>query len=224
MTTTRAGVDGRRLRGDRTRTAILDHAVALATTAGLEGLTLSRLAGRLDVGKSAVLAHFPSKEALQLAAIEHARHQVVREVVRPALAAPRGVRRLWALHLSRLAFYERAALPGGCFIATAEFEMLGRPGAARDRVAEVVTEWTGLLRGLTEQAVALGELAADTDPGLLAFEVDAAGLACVARPRLTGDHGPYVHARRSVRDRLVGLGADPALLTDPAPAPAREPS
>lgn len=38
--------DGRVARGDRTRTAVLDTAVALATEVGLHGLSLAQLADR----------------------------------------------------------------------------------------------------------------------------------------------------------------------------------
>ena len=44
-----------------------------------------------------------------------------------------GVRRLWAVHQARLAFYESGTLPGGCFFANANFEYNARPGVIRDR-------------------------------------------------------------------------------------------
>ena len=49
--------DGRLLRGERSRGAILDTAVVLATEAGLDGLSLSQLAQRLGVSKSGLFAH-----------------------------------------------------------------------------------------------------------------------------------------------------------------------
>src|SRR3954466_12185286 len=114
--------DGRLLRGERTRTAVLDRALPLATTAGLDGPSLAQLAETLGISKSGLFAHWRSKESLQLAVIEHARQQWTGEVIRPALTAPRGVRRLWAVHDRRLAFYEGEALPGRCFFSNANFE------------------------------------------------------------------------------------------------------
>src|SRR5437870_4778991 len=99
-------VDGRLLRGDRTRTAVLDRALRLATIEGLGGLSLGQLAEAQGISKSGLFAHWRSKEALQLAVIDHARAQWTGEVLRPALQAPRGVGRLWATHDRRLAFYE----------------------------------------------------------------------------------------------------------------------
>src|SRR5262249_44527541 len=53
-------------RGQRTRQAILDQALRLATRVGVEGLTIGRLAEDLGMSKSGLIAHFQTKEALQV--------------------------------------------------------------------------------------------------------------------------------------------------------------
>ncbi|MEU8078291.1 TetR/AcrR family transcriptional regulator [Catellatospora citrea] len=204
------GTDGRLARGERTRTAVLDAAVALASEAGLDGLSLGQLAERLHVSKSGLFAHWSSKEELQLAAIEHARDQWARRVVGPALDRPRGLRRLFALHVSRLAFYSERVLPGGCFFAIAEFESTGRTGTVPDRLAVVLAEWITLLERLVTEAVELGELPLDTVPRRLAFEVDAAGVAALLHSRLLARS--LDDARQAVLARLRGLATDPDLL------------
>jgi AcrR family transcriptional regulator len=205
-----SGTDGRLARGERTRVAVLDAAVALASEAGLDGLSLGQLADRLHVSKSGLFAHWSSKEELQLAAIEHARDQWARLVVAPAFEQPRGVRRLFALHAARLAFYNARVLPGGCFFANAEFESTGRVGAVPDRLAAVLGEWITLLERLVTEAVELGELPPDTVPRRLAFEVDAAGVAALLHSRLLAR--TLDDARQAVLARLRGLATDPDLL------------
>jgi len=209
-----AATDGRVARGERTRHAILDSAVRLASVEGLDGLSLGRLADSLGVSKSGLFAHWPSKESLQLATIEHARTQIVDHVVRPALRQPRGVRRLWAVHDNRIAFYADDVLPGGCFFCAIEFELDSRPGPLRDRVAEVSGEWLVLLRRLATEAVAAGDLRPDTVPDQLAFEVDALGLAAVYQSRLFEPAHVYRTARVAVLDRLRALCTDPSLLPE----------
>ena len=59
-------------KGEITRQAILDRATAVASTAGLEGLTIGKLAGELELSKSGLFAHFGSKESLQVAVLENA--------------------------------------------------------------------------------------------------------------------------------------------------------
>src|ERR1700689_410891 len=58
--------DGRRVKGDRTKRAILAKAVDIASAEGLEGLSIGRLAAELGVSKSGLFAHFGSKLELQL--------------------------------------------------------------------------------------------------------------------------------------------------------------
>jgi AcrR family transcriptional regulator len=204
--------DGRLVRGERTRTAVLDAAVALASEAGLGGLSLGQLADRLEVSKSGLFAHWKSKEDLQLATIEHARGLWASDVVSPTLAQPRGVRRLFALHCSRLDFYTRKALPGGCFFANAKFEFIGRSGTVPDRLAAVHVEWFELLERLAREAVELGELVSGTHIEDLVFEIDAAGVAALLNFRLVA-RGP-LQARRVVLRRLRDLATDPRLLPE----------
>src|ERR1700716_1077289 len=89
--------DKRRIRGDRTRQAILSRAGQLASAEGLQEVSLQRLAGELGISKSGLFAHFGSKEELQLATIEEAGRVFTEEVLRPGLKTPRGLGRVWAM-------------------------------------------------------------------------------------------------------------------------------
>ncbi|MDW3850753.1 TetR/AcrR family transcriptional regulator [Micromonospora sp. BRA006-A] len=206
--------DGRVARGDRTRTAVLDTAVALATEVGLHGLSLAQLADRLEVSKSGLFAHWRSKEALQLATVDRAVAQWQEMIVAPALDAPPGVRRLRALHEARIDFYAARVLPGGCFFANTEFEYNARPGPVRDRLADALSRWTALLERLVQEAVDLGELPADLDVPLLAYEIDALGISAVMRSRLLDPDASYRHARQGLLNRLRALCPEPALLPE----------
>ena len=204
--------DGRLIRGERTRAAVLDQVLLLATVAGLDGLSLSQVADALGVSKSGLFAHWHSKEALQLAVIDHARAQWSDRVIRPALGAPRGVRRLWAVHDRRLAFYESATLPGGCFFANANFEFNARPGVIRDRVAAELTDWMAFLTGLAAEAVALGDLRPEADPGGIAYETESLGVCAVMQAPVLGRDVTFRHARRALLDHLRALATDPTIL------------
>ncbi|MGW5669896.1 TetR family transcriptional regulator C-terminal domain-containing protein [Micromonospora sp. NPDC003776] len=206
--------DGRVARGERTRTAVLDTAVSLATEVGLDGLSLGQLADRLGVSKSGLFAHWRSKEALQLATVERAVAQWQEHIVAPALRAPRGVRRLRALHEARIDFYAARVLPGGCFFANTEFEYNARPGPVRDRLAAAFGSWTALLERLVQEAVELGELPAELDVAQLAYEIDALGIGAAMRSRLLEPEATYRHARQGLLRRLRELCPDPTLLTE----------
>src|ERR687896_565309 len=97
LATAPAPVDGRRARGDSTRRAILRRAMQLASSEGLEDLSIARLAGDLGMSKSGLFAHFGAKEELQLSTVRAARRVFSDEAVTPALEAKKGIARLRAL-------------------------------------------------------------------------------------------------------------------------------
>ncbi|MFD9945427.1 TetR/AcrR family transcriptional regulator [Nonomuraea sp. NPDC059023] len=206
--------DGRRLRGQRSREAILERTVALASVDGLSGLTLGRLAEESGMSKSGFFAHWRDKEQLQLDAVDWAARQWVDHIVRPAMRAPAGVRRLFAMHEARLRFYEDGVLPGGCFFFVAQAEFDDRPGKVRDRVAKAMADWLKAVRAMVEEAVTLGELGDDTDPGRLAFEINALGEATVVHARLIDPAEAYSYSRAAVLQRLRELATDPSLLPE----------
>lgn len=204
--------DGRLARGERTRAVVLDAAVSMASLDGLDAMSLARLAHAIHVSKSGLFAHWPDKESLQLAAVAHARAMWTAHIVTPALAEPRGVRRLWALHERRLGFYADGVLPGLCFFAATQAEFDDRPGPVRDAIAAGINDWLALMRNVAGQAVQLGELRAGTDTGQLAFEIEALGMAVVTSVRLLGLERATAHARTAVLERLRSLSPVPELL------------
>ena len=207
-------IDGRIARGGQTRSVVLEAAVALASVDGLEAMSLARLADAAGVSKSGLFAHWPDKEILQLAVIEHAVRQWLDEVVTPALSVPRGIRRLWALHERRLAFYAAGTLPGRCFFVATEAEFDDRPGPVRDALAAAIGDWYRLIRTVAAQAVELGELRADTDISQLAFEIQALGEAAVTTCRLLQTEQGTAFSRGAVLSRLRALSPTPELLPE----------
>jgi AcrR family transcriptional regulator len=204
--------DGRLARGDRTRAAVLDTAVTLATRNGLDGLSLGQVAHSLGVSKSGLFAHWRTKMDLQLATIERAKESFKERVVAVAMAEPAGVRRLWAMHEARLAYIGDETLPGGCFFVNAQVEFDARTGPVRDQLAVVLREWLDLLERLAVEAVHQGHLPAEVDTRQLAFEVNAAGAVTVYQSRLLPDSSAMSLARAAVLARLRALCTDPDLL------------
>jgi AcrR family transcriptional regulator len=166
------------------------------------------------VSKSGLFAHWPDKESLQLAIVAHAVRQWTQLIVAPALAAPRGVRRLWALHEHRLAFYAAGTLPGGCFFVAAQADFDDRPGLVRDAIAAGTADWRDLLKSVASQAAQLGELHQDTDVGRLAFEIEAIGAAVIVSGRLSRAPQIAGYARTAVLERLRALSPVPELLPE----------
>lgn len=161
----------RRSDGDRTHTAILNTAAAMASIEGIHGLTIGRLADSLGVSKSGLYAHFGSKEALQLETIETAWAIFEREVMLPAVSAPEGLPQLEALLEAYFSYLERGVFPGGCFFAGLLAEEDAGEGPIHDVVAGFEREWMGSMSELVSAAQRLGHVTAGTDPELVAFEL-----------------------------------------------------
>ena len=189
-------------RGADTREAILDHALRLASEVGLEGLTIGQLAGALDLSKSGLFAHFGSKEALQVEVLNLAAELFMQKVVKPALAAPRGVARLRAIFERWVRWPREVTLPGGCIFVQAASELDDRPGAARDRLVVLQREWLATIARVARGAQELGELRRDLDPDQLAFELYGVMLTCNHAMRLLRDRQAVERARRAF-ERLL---------------------
>ena len=175
----------------------------LATVEGLDGLSMGRLAEVTGVPKSSVHALFGSKEELQLATVNAARESFIREVVGPALAAAEpGRDRLLALCDGYLSYVQRRIFPGGCFFVAASAEVGARAGRVHDEVARVQQQWRDLLGQEARAAADQGQLATDTDPAQLAFELGVilAGTDIVSV--LHDDTGAIARGRAAVRSRL----------------------
>ncbi|WP_449561141.1 TetR/AcrR family transcriptional regulator [Mycolicibacterium mageritense] len=79
--------DGRRARGDATRRLVARAAADIATTHGLDGITVGGLSASTGVSKSGILTVFGNREAIQLAAVAEARRVYIDVVIRPALSS-----------------------------------------------------------------------------------------------------------------------------------------
>jgi AcrR family transcriptional regulator len=199
------GEPRRQARGLRTREAILARAVDIASVEGLDGLTVGSLAQQLRMSKSGLFAHFGSKEDLQLATVETARQIFIEKVTRPAIAAKKGMPRLWSLLDHWLALVEKQVFEGGCFFSAASFEFDSRHGVVRDRIAAIMHEWINVISQAVYKAQKAGHLDPKMDPTRLAFEIHAVAMGAHWAFQLLDDRHAYPRARTTVLERLRGL-------------------
>ena len=202
-------------KGDRTRTLILNDALALAGEVGLEGLSIGSLAGRLGLSKSGLFAHFGSKEDLQLATLRQGQQRFEEAVFRQALPSPRGLPRLRALFENWLAWIGRVDRPGGCVILAASVEYDDRPGEIRNALVAGQRELRGALAKAVRLAIEQGHLRPDTDPWQLVFELMGIVLAVHHDRGLLDDPHAPERARRAF-DRLIAAHASARHIEEPA--------
>jgi AcrR family transcriptional regulator len=159
--------------GVQSRRAILLAAAQLATTRGLEGVSIGELAAHIGMSKSGLYAHFKSKQELELATIDTATEIFQREVMSNVPEKPGGFARIDALTEAFLGHLERRVFPGGCFFATVAAQLAPHPGMARDRVMQLQIMWAQQFVVALNEERAAGNIPADADIEQLVFEITA---------------------------------------------------
>jgi AcrR family transcriptional regulator len=183
----------------------LARAVDIASVQGLEGLTVGSLAEQLGMSKSGLFAHFGSKEDLQLATVEAARQVFIDKVTTPAIAASKGMPRLWGLINYWLALVERNVFKGGCFFSAASFEFDSRRGVVRDRIKAIMYEWIGVLTRAVQEAQKAGHLDPKANPVHMAFEFHSIAMGAHWAHQLLDDREAYSRARATALEKLRSL-------------------
>lgn len=202
--------DGRRERGDRTRSAILEGAARLASVEGLEGLSIGRLADHLGISKSGLYAHFRSKEELQLATILTAEAIYERDVVAPAIEAPEGAPRLLAFCDAFFDYVRKGVFPGGCFfVANSLDPATARRGRVKELLARIQRDTLDGIAEWVRDAQVRDGVASGRDPRDVAFEIDSLMTGADRNFVLFSDPSFLEDGRRAIH-RLLSASLRPA--------------
>lgn len=180
---------GRRSDADarETRQSVLRRAADIASVEGLSGVTIGRLAADLEMSKAGVFGQFGSKEALQLATIDLAADLFRATVWEPVEGEEPGLVRLLAVCRSWVDYLGDPPFPGGCFLALTSMEFGAQSGPVHDRLAAVLGRWRRALLRDVRQAVADGDLPADTDPEQVVFVLESLANGTKSARQLHGD-------------------------------------
>ena len=188
-------------KGEETKQAIVDQALELVSTVGLEKLTIGALANATGMSKSGLFAHFKSKEQLQLHVLQEAKQRYIEVVARPAFKERRGEPRVRAIFERTMKQWEND-LPGGCVFHAVAAELDDKPGPARDYLVSVLREQQQMLRRAAEIAVAEGDFREDLDLDLFVFELRSITAAFHVSARLLGDTNAEEMSQRAVEALL----------------------
>jgi AcrR family transcriptional regulator len=153
------------------------------------------------MSKSGLFAHFRSKEALQLDTLQRAQERFNDLVIRPALSAPRGRKRVEAL-FDHWLDWETEALTGGCIFVTATIEFDDQPGPMRDAVVRCQQDWLEFVASVARTAVTEGDFRDDLDTEQFAFQLQGLMLGYHHAGRLMHDPKAREHTRRAL-DQLL---------------------
>lgn len=196
-------------KGAATRQAILHQGVEVAYRVGLGGLSIGVLAAGTGMSKSGLFAHFGSKESLQLEVLARARAEFVDNVIRPALAAPRGEPRVRAL-FERWLESGRARMPGGCLFVKAATEFDEQTGPVRDALVRDHRDLYDSIAQIFRTGITEGHFREDADPEQFAADLDGVMLAYYHANRLLDDPAAETRARRAVEALLAAARSRPS--------------
>lgn len=160
-------------KGEATKSAILDVALATASRVGLEALSIGELAKEVGLSKSGLFAHFTSKEDLQLETVKKAIAKFVELVVAPSLKKPRGEPRVRSLFENWFDWSRASELPGGCLFIAAASEFDDQPGPIRDLLLSSQKDWLGALAQAARIAVEEGHFRKNLDTEQFAWQLDS---------------------------------------------------
>ncbi|MDQ8033608.1 TetR family transcriptional regulator [Bordetella genomosp. 1] len=158
-------------KSELTYAAIVDTALDMAASEGLESLSLGEVARRLAISKSGVFSRVGSREALQRAVLDEYDRRFVEAVFTPAMQAPRGLPRLDALVHNWITRASNVDTLTGCIYVAGAFEYDDLDTPIRERLQENVLRWRAALQRAAEQALEAGHLRPDTDAVQLVFEL-----------------------------------------------------
>lgn len=173
-------------KGITTKENIIHAAFDFTSRFGLESLSIGELAKLVGMSKSGLFGHFNSKEVLQMKVLDYAADNFIRNVVKPAVKAPRGQERIYALaqHWQKWA---SSKLAGGCPIIAATVEYDDRPGKIRDYLQTLQGEMINTFSRAAKIAVEEGEFKKDLDTEQFAYEFYANMMAFHVFTRLLRD-------------------------------------
>jgi AcrR family transcriptional regulator len=191
------------------RTRILDAGADLLSQRGLAGVTIGVLAEEAGLSKSGMFAHFRSKEAVEIALLDHMAQLAREAVVAPAMSEPKGLPRLVGLVSRWLGWPARAGLGGGCPVAAALFELDDLDGPVREHVLAMEQRWRGLLVETCLGAVDAGHLDRDLDVDQFVWELCGVYLSHHASARFLKDPQAQGRALTAVLALLQRAGASP---------------
>ena len=189
-------------KGQQTKAAIVDAALALAAQIGLEGLSIGALAEVTGMSKSGVFAHFGSREELQISVVREYHQRFEDEVFYPALREPRGLPRLRALFANwmRLTSTE---IDSGCIYISGAVEFDDRPGPVRDALAHSVNTWLAAMNRAVVLAREAGHLPPAADEQQIVFEIHGLILALHYEARFLRTPGAMDRARTGFENILA---------------------
>lgn len=181
-------------KGDQTRQRIIARAAGVFNVHGFAGTSMGDLTRATGLEKGGIYNHFPSKEALALAAFDYAVDLIGRHFMEAMAGKEHAVDRLLAIVGVFQRHVESPLLPGGCPVLNTAVEADDAYPVMRERAQQAMTSWHRLIGKTVKVGLERGELRPDADPRAVASVMTAVLEGGLMLSKLYDDP---VHIRRA---------------------------
>lgn len=145
-------------KGTETRNRIIAKAAPIFNRKGFEGCSMQDIVEAVGLEKGSLYGHFPTKEALAVAAFERAWSETSAERLARMEATENAVRKL-KIHVDN--FVLNPSFPGGCPLLNTVTDADDGNPALRRAAREAFRGWRSLLEEIVEEGQFRGEIRKD---------------------------------------------------------------
>lgn len=195
-------------KGERTRARIVADVAPLFNERGFAGASMADLIGATGLRAGGVYRHFEGKEALAIAAFDHAAATHWTFYQKAVAGATGAAERVAALATAMASIVETPLIAGGCPLLNAAIEMDdAQPAmpAMRARVRRAMELLVGLPRRILTEGIVAGEIASSIDAAAEARLVIATMEGAIMLAKLYDDPAIAREAAGRVADRARAL-------------------
>lgn len=193
-------------KGEQTRQRIVARAAPVFNTHGYSGTSMSELTKATGLEKGGIYNHFPSKEALALAAFDYAVELISQRFAAALEGQVGAAQRLRTIVQVFADYLDNPPVPGGCPLLNTAVEVDDSDSPLRERARAAMTDLQRLIGATVKHGIASGELRPDADPREVAAIFTAMQEGAIMLGRLYGDPTPMrytvAHLNRII-DSLV---------------------
>ncbi|GAC1447497.1 MAG: TetR/AcrR family transcriptional regulator [Ktedonobacterales bacterium] len=190
-------------RGDQTREMTLEQAADLFSRRGYFGSSIADIMHETGLGRGGIYTHFDSKDALALAAFDHAVALVWERVAAAQAGAGHAADQLLALVDVFRSLIREPLLQGGCLLLNTAVEADDAHPDLRRRVRDAITRLRELARSIVAQGIAACHVRPEVDGEVLASLLLATLEGAVILSTLYRDP---IHIYRAAEHPSISLG------------------
>lgn len=194
-------------KGSETRDRIIAKAAALFNRKGFVGCSMQDIVEAVGLEKGSLYGHFPTKEALAVAAFEYAWKETSSARLAKMDEAANAIEKL-KIHVNSVVSIP--SFPGGCPLINTITDSDNGSSVLRKSAREALKEWRFYLQTVVKEGQVRKEIRPEVDPEEVATLVISQLEGAMALDRVDRKSGFLEKAGRHMKSYLDALAVQPA--------------